>query len=160
VDRAVAVDQLGLGVVGLAGHAVPAGVGPPLDPAVVVDALEERLDAGPVPGLGGADEVVVGDVEQLPRLAEPLAGGVGVLQRAEAALVGGALHLESVLVGAGEEEDVVAGQAVPPSQRVGRHRRVGVPDVGHVVDVVDRGGDVEARHGAKATVRQPAQRSD
>ena len=49
-----------------------------------------------------------------------------------------------MLVGAGEEEDVVAEQAVPAGERVGDDRRVGVPDVGHVVDVVDRRRDVVA----------------
>ena len=34
------------------------------------------------------------------------------------------------------------------SQGVDGDRRVGVPEVGHVVDVVDRGGDVEVVHGA------------
>ena len=81
-------------------------------------------------GLGGADEVVVGDVEQLPGLAEPLAGAVGVLPGRDAVGLGRPLHLEAVLVGAGEEEDVVAEQAVPAGQGVGGDRRVGVADVG------------------------------
>ena len=59
VDRAVAVDEIGLGVIELAGDAVEALVGVELDVAVVVDPLEELLDADPVPGLGGADEVVL-----------------------------------------------------------------------------------------------------
>ena len=50
VDRAHAVDQVVLGVIGLAGHAVEALVGVELDVAVVVDPLEELLHA---PG-GGA----------------------------------------------------------------------------------------------------------
>ena len=58
--------------------------------------------------------------------------------------LGGPGDLEAVLVGAGEEEDVVADQAVPAGQGVGGDRRVGVPDVGHVVHVVDRGGQEEA----------------
>ena len=96
-----------------------------------------------VAGLGGADEVVVADVEQLPGLAEAGAGAVGLLLGGDAVGLGRALHLEAVLVGAGEEEDVVAEQAVPAGEGVGGDRRVGVPDVGHVVHVVDRGGHVE-----------------
>ena len=64
----------------------------------------------------------------------------------EPVLLGGPGHLLAVLVGAGEEEDVVADQPVPAGQGVGVDRRVGVADVGRVVHVVDRGGDVEAGH--------------
>ena len=80
VDRAVdAVDQLGLGVVRLAGHAVRALVGVELDVAVVLDPREQRLHRGVVARLGGADEVVVGDVEAVPGLAEPGRVAVGLL---------------------------------------------------------------------------------
>ena len=65
VDRAVAVDQLVLGVVRLARDAVQALVGAELDVAGVVAGLQQRLDAAVVARLGRADEVVVGDVEQL-----------------------------------------------------------------------------------------------
>ncbi len=63
-----------------------------------------------------------------------------------ALLLGGPGDLLSVLVGAGQEEDVVAHQPVPPGQGVGVDRRVGVPDMGRVLDVVDRGGDEVAGH--------------
>jgi hypothetical protein len=53
-------------------------------------------------------------------------------------------HLQAVLVGAGEEIDVVVEQAMPTGQRVGDDRRVRVADVGGIVDVIDRRGDVEA----------------
>ena len=56
------------------------------------------------------------------------------------------LHLGAVLVGAGEEEDVVAQLPVEARRHVGGRRRVGVPDVRHVVDVVDGSGDVEPAH--------------
>ena len=54
-------------------------------------------------------------------------------------------HLGPVLVGPGQEEDVVADQAVPAGQGVGVDRGVGVAHVRRVVDVVDGRGDVEAR---------------
>ena len=50
----------------------------------------------------------------------------------------------AVLVGAGEEEDVLAALAHVPGEDVGGDRRVRVAEVGLGVDVVDRGGDVEA----------------
>ncbi len=146
VHGAVAVDQLVLGVVVLARDAVQARVGSQLDEPVVVDPLEELLDDGVVARLGGADEVVVGDVEALPRLLEagrravrPLLGGgpVGL----------GRLHdLGAVLVGARHEPHVVAQQAVPAGQGIGVHRRVRRADVRCVVDVVDRCGQVVGGH--------------
>ena len=71
---------------------------------------------------------------------------VGPLLGVTPVLLGGPGHLLAVLVGAGQEEDVVADQPVPAGQGVGVDRRVGVADVGRVVDVVDRRGDVEAGH--------------
>ena len=146
VDRAaLAVVELVLLVVELAAHAVEALVGVELDVAVVVDPLEELLHRPLVAGLGGADEVVVGDVEVVPRGAEQRAVAVGPLLRGDAVRLGGPLDLEPVLVGAGEEHDVVAPEPPPPGQDVGRDRRVRVPDVGRVVHVVDRRRDVERR---------------
>src|SRR5262249_42188937 len=54
-----------------------------------------------------------------------------------ALLAGDALDVLAVLVRAGEEEGVPAAQPARPGQRVRGHRRVGVPGVRHVVDVVD-----------------------
>ena len=50
---------------------------------------------------------------QLPRLPEALARAVRQLLRREALRLGRRADLQAVLVGAGEEEDVVAEQAVP-----------------------------------------------
>ncbi len=54
-----------------------------------------------------------------------------------------------MLVGPGEVEDLLSAESVEPGDEVGGHGVVGVTDVGHVVRVVDRGGDVEdvAAHG-------------
>ena len=142
---ALAVVELVLLVVELAAHAVEALVAVELDVAAVVDALEELLHRPLVPGLGGADVVVVGDVELVPGGAEERAVAIGPLERGGVVRLRGPLDLEPVLVGAGEEHDVVAPEPPPPGQDVGRDRRVRVPDVGRVVDVVDGRGDVERR---------------
>jgi hypothetical protein len=101
--------------------------------------------------LARADELVVRDVEELPGLAESLARLVGPLPRRDAVLLGGPLDLEAVLVGAGEEDDIVTPQPPPASQRVGGERGVGVADVRRVVDVVDRRRQIE-RLGHRATI--------
>ncbi len=144
VDGAVgAAVELVFLVVELAADAVETLVAVELDVAGVVDPLEHLLHRGAVAGLGGADVVVVGDVELVPRLAEQRAVGVGPLRRGDAPRLGGTLHLEAVLVGAGEEDHVVAPEPAPAGQHVGRDRGVRVPDVGRVVHVVDGRGDVE-----------------
>ena len=53
------------------------------------------------------------------------------------------LDLLAVLVGAGQEEHVVAVQPLEPRHHVGRDRGVGVADMRRAVHVIDRGGDVE-----------------
>ena len=75
VDRAQAAgQQLVVGVVRLAAHAVLAAVVVELDVAGVVAALQQLGDRGVVARLGGADEVVVGDVE--PRHAAAKRGAI------------------------------------------------------------------------------------
>jgi hypothetical protein len=48
-----------------------------------------------------------------------------------------------VLVGAGEEEDVLSTLAMVPREDVGGDRRVRVAEMGLGIDVVDGRGDVE-----------------
>ena len=52
-------------------------------------------------------------------------------------------HLEAMLVGAGQEEDVAARIALEARDRVGGDRLIGVADMRAAVGVGDRGGDVE-----------------
>ncbi len=75
---------------------------------------------------------------------------VGELLRRDAGGGGGALDLLAVLVGAGEEEGIVAEQAVAAGDDVGGDGGVGVADVRARVDVVDRRGEVELFLGRQA----------
>src|SRR5207245_4655119 len=88
--------------------------------------------------VGRADEAVVADVQALPEPPEDAGDLVAVLLGRHALLARRALDVLAVLVGAGQEERVLALQAAGARQRVGGDRRVGVAHVGHVVDVVDR----------------------
>ena len=152
VDRAqFAVDQLVVGVVLLARHAVLAAVEVELDVAGVVTALQQLDDGALVTRFGRADEVVVGDLEPPPCLDELRGDPVGELLRRRAGGLGRLLDLETVLVGAGEELDVVAEQPVPARQRITDDGCVGVAEVRLGVDVVDRGRDVEPTHAGHAT---------
>ena len=105
VDRAQVAGRIELvvGVVLLARHAVLALVDVELDVAGVVATLQQLGDGGLVARLGGADEVVVGDVQPLPRLVEQRGDRVGEVLRRQARGLGGLLDLQAVLVGAGQE---------------------------------------------------------
>jgi hypothetical protein len=106
-------------------------------------------------GLRRTDEVVVGDAEAVPRLAEAGGVAVGLFLGRDARFLGGLGDLQAVFVGACEEVGVVTEQAMPAGDGVSDDGRIGVADVRGVVDVVDRRGDVEAadplRLGAEPT---------
>ena len=106
--RAVVLDVVGADVL-LVRHGVPAAVGVELDVAGVVAGLQQLRDRGVVAGLGGADEAGRSVMSSsAPGVAVALDGAIGPLLRGHAVGLGGLLHLEPVLVGAGEEEDVLA----------------------------------------------------
>src|SRR5690606_31602551 len=119
-------------------------VGALVDVALVVKLLENLLHPALVPLLGGADEIVVGNVQALPQMLDPLDDGVDILQGFLPCLGRRPLEVEAVLVGAREEPGVVTPQAVVSRQGVGGHRGVGVADVELVVGIVDRGRHVKS----------------
>ena len=106
--------------------------------------------------LGGANELVVGHAELGPRFPKALAGAVGLLQGRQTVGLRRPLNFEAVLVGAGQVEDLFAQKPVPAGDRITVEHRVGVADVGRVVDVEDRGRQEIARH----RLRLPAHTSD
>ena len=139
VVRAQPVDELGLRLELLALDAIEPRVDVLVDVAVVVDALQELLHESLVPLVGRADEEVVLGVDALGQLSPVLLDDlVDVRLRVEPLLLGDAVHLRGVLVGAGEEEGLLAALLVVPDEHVRGDRRVRVPDVRARVDVVDR----------------------
>ena len=120
VHRAQAVDEVALGVIGLARNAIKALVGPEGYPAIVVNGLHQLGNGPVVAGLGRADEVVVGDFEQFPGVPETSAVNVGLFLGVKPVGLCRTLDLEPVLVGPRQEEHVVAQQPVPAGQGVGR----------------------------------------
>src|SRR5680860_349019 len=143
VDRAgLAGAKLALGLEVGAARAVPAFPDALVDPAVVVDALHDLGDALGVARVGGADEEVVGRVDGRHQRFELGGVAVGQLLRRHTLALGGVLDRLAMLVGAGEEEDILAALAHVAGKNVRRHRRVRVPQMGLGVDVVDRRGDV------------------
>ena len=127
--RAAAVLELALGPEGLARLAVFALVGALIDVALVVQLLEDLLHLFLVHRVGGADELVVGGVHQVPDCLDFARDLVNVLLRRDAGSLCLLLDLLAVLIGAGLEIDIVAGHALIARDRVGQHDFVGVADV-------------------------------
>ena len=92
--------------------------------------------------VGGADVMVVADVQVVPGPAETAADLVHEFLDRQAGGGGGLHDLVAVLVGAGLEAYLLAQEAMEAGQGVGHHGGVGVADVGFGVDVIDGRGDV------------------
>ena len=94
-------------------------------------------------GIGRADEEVVRRAELRHERLEALGVSVGQLLRLDAERVGGVGDRLAVLIGARQEEHVLAALAVMACDRVDGDRRIRVPQVRRRVDVVDRGSHIE-----------------
>lgn len=96
--------------------------------------------------VGGADESVIADVHQLPQILDALGAFhdvINKLLRGDAGLLGLQLDLLAVLIGAGQELDIVALQALVACHSVGRHSAVGMADMQLIAWVINRRSDVE-----------------
>ena len=142
---AIAVLELAVGLEVGAARAVPALVVPGVDVAVVVDPLHHLGDLRHVLRIGRADEEVVGGVQPCRQLLEADGVLVTELARRDPEPLGLLRDRLAVLVRPGEEEHVLTALAHVPREHVGSDRRVGVPEMGLPVHVVDGRGDV-VRH--------------
>ncbi|MGY3393286.1 hypothetical protein ACVWW6_005877 [Bradyrhizobium sp. USDA 3311] len=135
--------RLVFGVVGFVAHRVPARIGVGIDVAVRFHAPPDLLGGAVVLLFGGADETVERHVEPLVHRLE--AGRVTGRERGrgQALVLRGLNHLQAVLVGAGQEEHVLAVEPCKACQRVGGDRLIGVADMRVAVGIGDRGRDVE-----------------
>ena len=79
--------------------------------------------------VGGADELVIGGVHQIPDGLNLTGNLVNVLLRRDAGCLGLLLNLLTMLVRAGLEVNVVTGHAFVACDSVGQHDLVGVADV-------------------------------
>ncbi len=93
--------------------------------------------------LGGADEAVVGNVQSVVHHLERARHFLSEDGWLDAAIPGGLGHFQAMLVGAGEEEDLAALEALETGKGVGRDRFIGMTDMRPPVRIADRGGDVE-----------------
>lgn len=152
VDRAEAAVELALGVELLAADAVQAAVGALVDVAGAVARSPEAPDAGTVAFFGaGADEVVERQVQRRAQAEEQPGVARHEVGRRHAFALGGLDVLEAVLVGAGQEPDIVAPQPPVARERVGDDVLERMADMRLGVDVRDGRGD-EPRRGSRAAL--------
>ena len=140
-DAVLVLFQIAFGVVGFLVHAVPALVGTLVAVALVVEVLPELPHGARVARLGRAHEVGVGDVKQVPYVAERRLHRVAPFLRGHPLAGRRVGHLLAVLVHAGDERHVVAVHALVAGNRVGRDRRVGGAQMRGGIHVIDRGGE-------------------
>ena len=93
--------------------------------------------------VGGANKAVVGDVHQLPQVLKGGNDVIHILLGGYALIPGLALYLLTMLIGAGEEVNVIAGHALIPGDGVRRNGGIAVAYVQLVAGVINRRGDVE-----------------
>ena len=141
--RALAVHQLAVGPEALAGLAVVADVLALVDVALLIQLGENFLAGLHVVVVGGADEAVVADFHQLPQVFDGGDDLIHVLLGGHACVGGLVLDLLAVLVGAGQEHDVIALHPLEACQCVAGDSGIAVADVQFVAGVVDGSGDVE-----------------
>ena len=133
--------EVGLGVIGFLVHAVPALVAALIAPALIEQVLPELLHGAGVARLGGAHEIGVGDVEQVPHVAERRLHGIAPGLRGHALRLGGIGHFLAMLVHTRDERHVVAVHALVARDGVGGDGGVGRAQVGLGVHVIDGRGE-------------------
>ena len=138
VRAAAVLVQLQLRPVAFAGRAVESSVFAFVNVALRLGAAEEFLHHAMMARLAGAQEVVVGDMEPLPKRLEARDNLIHVFDGRHAFLFGGLLDLLPVLVAAGQEEYVVPRQALEPRHGVGNRRAVSVPDMQFRARIINR----------------------
>ena len=93
--------------------------------------------------IGGADKAVVADIQQLPQILDGGHDLVHILFGGDAGIGSLILDLLAVLIGAGQEHDVIALHPLETGQRIAGHGGVAVADVQLVAGIINRCGDVE-----------------
>ena len=131
-------------VIRFVAHRVPAGILAEVNVARRFHLLPDGDRRTMVALFGGSDEYVVRAVEPLHHGLEARHVAFDQLRRGELLLRRGLQHLHAVLVGAGDEEHVVAVEPHETGDCIGRDRLVGMADMGRAIGIGDGRGEIVA----------------
>jgi len=92
--------------------------------------------------VGGALEMIHLEAQQLPLSFEFAGDGIAEFLGRLAGALGGALHIDAMLVGAGGQHGLVTLHALEALHQVGHDGGVGVADMRRGIHVVDGCGEV------------------
>src|SRR6266851_5564360 len=126
--RRLSVDQFAFGVKRLVAHRIPSGKAAEIDLAAALQFLPQRLYPADVTLLGGADEIIVADVEEAGHVAPGRRDAVAEFLRRQPESLRRAFDLLAVLVAAGEEFDPAPVEPHEPRQHIAHHGRVRVAE--------------------------------
>jgi hypothetical protein len=148
-DRTKTVRALSLGEILLrpesfAGDTVPTLIIVLIDLPTIVKILEDLLNDLLVADFCCADEVIIGDSEPLPERLEAFDHFIAVSFWIHSPLLCCLLNLLTMFICTGEEKNLTALQPFVTGEDVSGDGGVGMADMGDIIDIVDRGGDVES----------------
>ena len=138
---AVAVHQLMLGPEGFAGHAVPAFIVFLVNVTFIVNLLHHSLHHFFVALLGGADKIVVGNLQPFPQALERGHDFIYIFNRGDTQIFRFALDLLAVLVAAGEEKYIFPFGPVITGDGIRYRSAVGVTDMQFFTGIINRRGN-------------------
>ena len=148
MQHALALDDIGVLLEGLTAHAIHAGIGALIKVIRIAlgDHPDQRLHAGLVVRLGGANELIVRNAESGPDRLKARRDFIGEGLRRHAILRRGLLHLLAMFVHADQQMHVVAALATIARDHIGADLLERVAQMWIAIRVIDGGGQIESRH--------------
>jgi len=146
------IDEVFLRPESFTGDTIPSLVVVLIDLSPFVEILKNSLDHSLVARFSGSNEVIIRDMESLP---EGLKSGDHLVTMSlwfYPSLLSRLFYLLTMLIRPCKEEDLVALETFKSSKDIGSNGRIGMTDMGDIVDIVDRSSNVEGsfrflRHG-------------
>ena len=145
VRAAAVLVELTLQPVGFARNAVQALVVFLIDIALLINFLQRVLNYLVMALLTGADEVIVGDIQTLPEQLKVSDNSVNILNRSYALFLCLTLDFQTMLVTAGQKENVLALQTMEACQAVGNRRAISMTDMQIITRIIDWCGNIITR---------------
>lgn len=137
---------------------VPALIVLDVDFALVPKILQALLNGSLVKLICGSEKNIVLDIELFPDGPKVFLHFVTVCLWGETSFFRGLLHFLAVFVDTCEEQRFVPEKTMITGDHIGHHGGVSMSDVGRVVDVVNRGREIEAHGPILANRRHLLQR--